>query len=193
MNREFFAEYEKIFIEENHKVNLISKNDEKFFWEKHICDSLAFKHFFEKYYIPHEILDIGTGGGFPSVPLAIAYPQIQITALDSIAKKIRAVTVFKEKLGLDNLHPICSRVENFNQKFEIVTSRAVASLDKICDYALPKLKKNGYFVAYKSRKVNEEIESAKNILKKYKAQIVEIIPYNLEQDLERYLVVIKLL
>ena len=194
MNREDFAQYEKIFTEENHKVNLISKNDEKFLWEKHICDSLALANFFDKYTIPKKLLDIGTGGGFPSVPVAIVYPQINVTALDSIAKKIRAVETIKDTLKLKNLRPICKRAENFDEKFDVVTSRAVSSLDKICEYALPKLNKNGYFVAFKSKKIQEEINNAQKTLSKYKAEIVDIIEYTLplEEKLERYLIVIKL-
>ena len=192
-NKEVFEKYSQIFIEENHKVNLISKNDEKFLWEKHICDSLSLGLFFAKYSMPENLLDIGTGGGFPSVPLAIKYPQIKITAIDSIAKKIKAVETFKQKLHLDNLSPVCARVETINQKFDCVTSRAVASLDKICEYAMPKLKKDGYFVAFKSRKINEEIEQAQKILQKYNAKIVDTIKYELptEEKLERYLIIIQ--
>ncbi len=191
-NRNIFVDYEKIFIEENHKVNLISKNDEQFLWEKHISDSLALSKFFDKYGYSEEILDIGTGGGFPSVPVAIVYPQIKVVALDSISKKIRAVQTFKDKLGLKNLETVCARVENYDRKFEVITSRAVSSLKNICEYALPKLKKDGYFVAFKSRKVQEEIDNAQSVLKKYKAKIIDIIEYNLplEENFERYLVII---
>ena len=186
-----FKKYIEIFIEENHKVNLILKNDESLLREKHICDSLAMKYFFEKYDLPQTILDFGTGGGFPSVPLAIAYPNINITALDSIAKKIRAIEVFKEKLNLTNLHPICSRVENIDTKFDVVTSRAVSSYKNILEYAMPKLKKNGCFIAYKSKKVQEEINEAKNTLKKYNAKVIDIIEYKLplNENIERNLVI----
>ena len=192
-NKKLFEKYSQIFIEENHKVNLISKNDEKFLWEKHVCDSLAMRLFFEKYLIPETLLDIGTGGGFPSIPVAIKYPQIKITAVDSIGKKIKAVENIKQKLNLTNLTPVCTRIENLDKKFDCVTSRAVASLDKICEYALPKLKKGGYFVAFKSKKINEEIEQAKKILQKYNAKIIDIIEYELptEEKLERYLIIIK--
>ena len=193
MKREIFFEYEKLFTEENHKVNLISKNDEKFLYEKHICDSLSLGCFFEKYGTPSEILDIGTGGGFPSVPLAIMYPNIKISGLDSIAKKIRAVQTLKDNLGLNNLNPVCSRVEDFDKKFEVVTSRAVSSLKNICEYALPKLKKGGYFVAFKSRKAEDEIKEAQQVLKKYNAKIIDIINYKLPltENFERNLIVIK--
>ena len=181
-NKEYYKEYMDVFLEENSKVNLISKNDEKFLWEKHVYDSLGITYFFDKYGQGETLLDIGTGGGFPSVPIALTYKNIKVTALDSIGKKIRAVQVFKDRLNIENLIPICSRVENIDGKFDIVTSRAVSSLKNICEYALPKLKKDGYFVAYKSRKTSEEIDEATSVLKKYNAKIVDIIEYELPLD-----------
>ncbi len=193
-NKTKYEEYMKIFLEENSKVNLISKNDEKYLWEKHIFDSLAIENFFEKFDTSKikTILDIGTGGGFPSIPIAITYPHLKVTALDSIAKKIRAVQTIKDKLNIENLEPICTRVENLDAKFDMITSRAVSSLKNICEYALPKLKKGGYFVAYKSRKTPQEIEEANSILKKYNSKIVDIIEYSLplEENHERNLIVI---
>lgn len=193
-NKTKYQEYMKIFLEENSKVNLISKNDEKYLWEKHVFDSLAIENFFEKFDTSKikTILDIGTGGGFPSIPIAITYPHLKVTALDSIAKKIRAVQTIKDKLNIENLEPICTRVENLDSKFDMITSRAVSSLKNICEYALPKLKKGGYFVAYKSRKTPQEIEEANSILKKYNSKIVDIIEYSLplEENHERNLIVI---
>lgn len=193
-NKTKYQEYMKIFLEENSKVNLISKNDEKYLWEKHVFDSLAIENFFGKFDTSKikTILDIGTGGGFPSIPIAITYPHLKVTALDSIAKKIRAVQTIKDKLNIENLEPICTRVENLDAKFDMITSRAVSSLKNICEYALPKLKKGGYFVAYKSRKTPQEIEEANSILKKYNSKIVDIIEYSLplEENHERNLIVI---
>ncbi len=196
MDKQIFAEYIKIFLEQNNKLNLISKNDEKFLWEKHIFDSLSLSKFFEKYSIIPEnktLLDFGTGGGFPSVPLAIKYPKLQVTALDSIRKKINAVTEIKNQLGLTNLTPICERVENIHPKFDFVTSRAVAAMEKLIPYAIPRLKNNGYFITYKSVKVQEELEKADNILKKYKAKVIDIITYDLplSENHTRNLVVIQ--
>lgn len=189
----FFEKYIELFLNENQKVNLISKNDEKYLWEKHIYDSLCLELFFDKYKIPETILDIGTGGGFPAVPIALAFNQIEITALDSTLKKINAIQNIKNQLNIQNLNPVWSRVENYNKKFDLVTSRAVASLDKICDYALPKTNKNGYFVAFKSKKANEEINNAKSVLKKYNSEIIDIINYELplEQNFARCLIIIK--
>lgn len=194
-NKEDFNNYINIFLEQNSKLNLISKNDEKFLWEKHIVDSLSIEKFFEKYIPPQKIktlLDFGTGGGFPSVPIAINYPNIKVTAIDSIRKKINAITNIKEELNLTNLTPICGRVETLDKKFDVITSRAVANLGKIVEYAIPRLKDNGYFVAYKSVKAHEEINDAKLTLKKYKAQIIDIIQYDLplEENHTRNLVII---
>jgi len=193
-NKEFYTKYIKAFLEENSKVNLISKNDEKFLWEKHIYDSLGIENFFSKHPTAGKnLLDIGTGGGFPAIPIALTYPKINVTAVDSIGKKIRAINSIKEKLNLTNLTPICSRVENLEGEYDIITSRAVSALKNICEYALPKLKKGGYFVAYKSRKTQAEIEQSAQVLKKYNAKIIDIIEYNLplEENHTRNLIIIQ--
>ena len=192
-NKEFFTDYINAFLNQNSKLNLISKNDEKFLWEKHIFDSLSIEKFFEKYKPSAEkLLDIGTGGGFPSVPTALAYPDIEVFALDSIRKKINAIENIKAVLNIQNLHTICERAENIKDKFDIVTSRAVAPLKIITGYAMPLLNKNGYFVAYKSIRTEEEIKEAKNILKKYNAEVTDIIKYDLplEENHTRNLIII---
>lgn len=190
-----FNPYIKIFLEENSKHNLISKNDEKFLREKHIYDSLGIKLFFEKYgLMPATLLDIGCGGGFPCVPIAIEFPEIKVTGLDSIRKKINSVRIIKEVLKLDNLDLVCERAENFSErKFDIAVSRAVADLSKIASYALPLVKDGGYFVAYKSKKVQEEVSAAEPILNKLGGKITDIIEYKLPLDeiYERNLVCIK--
>ena len=201
-NKEFFNDYIKAFLNQNAKLNLISKNDEKYLWEKHIYDSLAIEKFFKKYGNAFKtLLDFGTGGGFPAIPIAFCYPEIQVTAMDSIRKKINAICEIKEELNIENLHPICSRVEQSHchpelvsgSEFDIVTSRAVASLDKIVEYAMPRLKKDGFFIAYKSVKAQEEIDAAQKALKKHKAKVVDIIEYDLplEENHTRNLIVIK--
>lgn len=190
-----FSKYKQAFLEENAKHNLISKNDEKFLYEKHIYDSLGIKLFFEKYSITNaNILDIGCGGGFPCVPIAIEYPQINILGVDSIRKKIASVQNIADKLGLKNLELIADRVENIkNRRFDIVISRAVADLAKISEYALPFLGKNGFFVAYKSIKTPQEIDMALPVLKKYNAKVIDILEYTLplEEVYKRNLICVK--
>ena len=126
--------------------------------------------------------------------MAIEYPNLHLTGIDSIRKKINSVISIRDSLKLTNLDLICDRVENIkNRKFDIILSRAVADLAKISGYALPLLRYGGYFVAYKSKKALEEIEGAKNILKRYNAKVEDIIEYTLptEEVYERYLIVIK--
>lgn len=190
-----FSQYMNAFLEENAKHNLISKNDEKFLYEKHIYDSLGIKLFFDKYEIEKaKILDIGCGGGFPCVPIALEYPNFKVVGLDSIRKKITSVQTIKDKLNLENLEVICDRAENLkSRKFDIVVSRAVADMAKISEYALPMVKKGGYFIAYKSKKALEELENARVVIKRHKAEVIDIIQYYLplEEVYERYLVCIK--
>lgn len=190
-----FESYRKFFLIENSKHNLISKNDEKFLFEKHIYDSLSIKLFFEKYGIESAtILDIGCGGGFPCVPIAVEYPNMTITGIDSIRKKINSVSEIVKNLDLKNINVLWDRVENLhNVNFDIVVSRAVADLAKISEYALPLVKSGGFFIAYKSKKTQEELENAELILKKHNAKVVDIIEYKLPLDevYERNLICIK--
>ena len=123
-----FSEYKQAFLEENAKHNLISKNDEKLLYEKHIYDSLGIKLFFEKYGISKAtILDIGCGGGFPCVPIAIEYPELSITGIDSIRKKIASVQTIKEKLNLDNLELIAKRAELTNSKDIMYSGKGIGA------------------------------------------------------------------
>lgn len=192
--KEFFNEYIKTFLSQNSKINLISKNDENFLWEKHIFDSLSIEKFFEKYpFKAKNLLDIGTGGGFPSVPIALAYPNLEVYGLDSIRKKINAIENMKAELNIKNLHTICDRAENIKNKFDIITSRAVAPLKVITGYAMPLLNPNGYFIAYKSIRTEEEIKEAQSVLKKFNSKVIDIIKYDLplEENHTRNLIVIK--
>ena len=193
-NKEFYNDYIQAFLKQNAKLNLISKNDEKLLWEKHIFDSLSLEKFFEKYGKGKTMLDIGTGGGFPALPIAYTHKDIDVYPLDSIRKKINAINEMKDELNLRNVHPICERAEKLNQKFDLITSRAVAPLKVITAYALPLLKDKGFFVDFKSLKAQEEIDDAKSVLKKFNAKVIDIIEYDLplEENHTRNLIVIKL-
>lgn len=182
--------YCRLFLEENSKLNLISKNDEKFLFEKHIYDSLSINKFI-KPKNNETLLDIGTGGGFPSVPIAILFSELKVYALDSIKKKINSIERIKNELNIKNLFPICDRAENIVQKFDYVTSRAVASLDLILKYAVPRLNEGGYFIAYKSKKAIEEINQAQKTIKKTNTKVVDVIEYALplEELFERNLII----
>ncbi len=192
-------DFEKIFKIYNSHTNLVSKNDEKNLFEKHIYDSLNLCLFFKKYNIKSntKILDVGTGGGFPSIPLSILYPDMQIYPVDSIAKKIGFVELVQKELRLDNLHPLCCRIEeisnDYREFFDIVTSRAVAQLNILLEYSIPYTKINGYVVAFKSKNADEELDSAKNALAVLQSKTADRIKYNLPllEKHDRELVVIQ--
>lgn len=190
-----FDKYIKTFLEENSKINLMSKNDEKLIFEKHIFDSLSIKLLFDKLdTIPNTILDIGTGGGFPSIPIALEYPEIQVTGIDSIQKKINAISNIAKELQIKNIEFIRDRVENIkDKKYDMITSRAVAQASLLIEYAYPLLKKDGYLVLYKSKNVDEEIEKAKPLIRKLHMKISDIIEYSLplEENYNRCLLVLQ--
>ena len=194
-NKKIFNRYKELFLEKNKVLNLISKNDEQFLEEKHIFDSLSIHLFFEKYGSNFKtLLDIGTGGGFPALPIAMEYPEIEVTGIDSTTKKINAITDITNNLGLKNFKGIADRVENLkNLKFDLITSRAVAKLEQVAKYALPLMTKDSFLIVYKSKTVQEEIKDSEKILKKNKAKVIDVIEYKLplKEIYERNLVVIK--
>lgn len=188
--------YGKEFLNYNSHTNLISKKDEKFFFEKHVYDSLSI-NLFKEFTFCKSLMDIGTGGGFPACPIALAFPDVSVTGIDSIGKKIKFINQLAQNMHLKNLSAIVSRTEdlppNMYEKFDIVTSRAVAPLNVILEYAAPFIKVGGYFIAYKSKAVNEEITQAQNALKTLHCKLVDVIEYNLplSENFERNLVIIK--
>lgn len=199
--------FEQLFKIYNSHTNLMSQNDEKVLFEKHIYDSLSSALFFSKY-LSHRIndshkedgiklLDVGTGGGFPAIPLSVIYPDMQIFAVDSIAKKIGFIELVQKELRLDNLHPICKRVENLKPEdrdsFDVVTSRAVAPLNTLLEYTIPFVKTGAFFVAFKARNASLELEQANTAMKVLSCNFVESISYELplEEDFTRELLVFK--
>lgn len=189
-----FEKFEVIFLKKNAHTNLISRNDEKYLFEKHIFDSIAINKVINKYKLEitdKTILDIGTGGGFPAIPISIMYEELKIYPVDSIRKKIKIIEEIKFELNLNNIFPICDRVENLNEKFDFVTTRAVSTLDTVVKYAAAKLKKDGYFIAYKSKKATEELKEAQKSIKSQGLKMIDIIEYSLptEEKHERNLII----
>ena len=189
--------YIELFKKYNSHTNLISKNDENFLFEKHIYDSLAFNLFVNKYNLPEKIMDIGTGGGFPSVPLSVIYPKTKIFAVDSTSKKINFIKEIKNSFDLKNLTPEVCRIEelpeDLKETFDVVTTRALGNLNLILEYAVPYLKTGGYFVAYKSADSENELKKAQNALKVLNTKFIDVIDYKLplEEDFNRKLLVFK--
>lgn len=191
--------FEQLFKIYNSHTNLMSKNDAEVLFEKHIFDSLAMSLFLSKYNLNDgiKLLDVGTGGGFPSIPLAVVYPEMQILAVDSIAKKIGFIELVQKELRLDNLCAVCKRVESLNSSdrngFDVVTSRAVASLNTLLEYTVPFVKTGAFFVAYKARNASQELAQAQNAMKVLNCEFVESIGYELplQEDFTRELLVFK--
>ena len=149
----------QLFLEYNNNVNLVSKNDAKFLFEKHIYDSLAIGLFLKENKMNINLLDIGTGGGFPSVPIAVCFDNIEVTAVDSTLKKIKFIEFAANELELKNINPVCKRAEelDFKENFDLCVSRAMAEMRIILEYAIPYVKTGGYFVANKSLKADDNL------------------------------------
>ncbi len=132
-----FEAFEPIFAEWNSKINLISRNDMQHFYERHVLHSLAIARYI-RFAPGTRILDVGTGGGFPGLPLAICFPDSDFLLVDSIGKKIKAVGSMAQALGLSNVRTIQQRVETIDEKFDFIVSRAVTSLPEFVGWAASK-------------------------------------------------------
>ncbi len=194
--RQLFEEYMKVFLELNQKINLLSSSEERWIWEKHIVDSLALSYFMEQFnydYCGKQLLDVGTGGGFPALPLAIYYPKLKIVALDSIGKKINAIKQMIERLSLTNISAALDRIEQYEGKGDLVTARAVAPLVRLLPLVASKVAEGGYLIAYKGKKVEEELQTARRLLPKLHMveSVVLTYPLPIDGNYRRSLVVLQ--
>lgn len=184
---EKFEKWHRLFLEYNSHTNLMSRGDVDKLFEKHIFDSLAILKW-DKFnpYKKQKILDVGTGGGFPSVILALFFPDLEIVANDSRIKKINFIIEVKDKLDIENLKISYARAEDLEPlNCDIVISRAVGTIKNVYGISKKHLKENGHFVIYKSKTLNDELAELKDIT-------VEIFPYTLplKETYERYIAVI---
>ena len=134
---EKFLLFEKLIKNWNKKVNLISRKDIEFLFERHISYSLSITFFF-KFKTETKILDVGTGGGFPGIPLAIFFPNVEFTLIDRTKKKIKVIDSIKEDLKIKNIKTIVGDVKNIKCKFDFILGRAVTKMEKF----VPLVKKN---------------------------------------------------
>lgn len=167
---EQFEKYYEMLVKWNEKVNLTSITDKNAVYLKHFYDSIS-----PRFYFPFEngdhVCDIGAGAGFPSLPLLITMPELSVTIVDSLKKRIHFLDELVSELKLDNVNLIHARAEDvgnnpqYREKFSIVTARAVARMSVLSELCLPLCKIGGSFIALKGANANEEMKEAENAYK----------------------------
>ena len=173
-------QYEKlrdVILEWNEKINVTAIRDPQEFYDKNIQDSLSVTGLPE-YEAAKEVLDLGTGGGFPGLPLAIASPEKRFLLADAVGKKLKIVQDAARQLGLVNVETVHGRAEDlartrlYRERYDLVVSRAVANMSTLSEYCLPFVKIGGFFIAYKTRDAAEEIAAAAGAIAKVGGRIV---------------------
>ena len=179
-----------LMLEWNEKINLTRITAEKEVYLKHFYDSLTLNKVIDLKNV-NTLCDVGTGAGFPGVVLKIVFPNLRITLIDSLLKRVNYLNEIIKELKLQDIEAIHSRGEDYKGEFDVVTSRAVANIEKLVDYTMHLVSKNGVFVAMKGNIDKELTESvAKKINKKYSIIKIEKFTLPIEKS-ERSLVVIK--
>ena len=190
-----FEKLAELLVEQNKTMNLTAITDPDGIAVKHFADSISALSAYD-FARNAKVLDVGTGAGFPSIPLLIARPDLEMTMIDSTAKKLKYVASTVETLGLtaEVLHTRAEEAgqnKEYREKFDIVCSRAVAALNVLCEYCLPFVKVGGVFLAMKAAKAQEEIADAKNAIKTLGGKIIAEKSFTLSDGGERTIVVIK--
>ena len=192
-----FIKYKELIQEWNEKINLTAITEDEEVIKKHFIDSLKVYKINELKNCKN-IIDIGTGAGFPGIPMKIVNPDCNVVLLDSLNKRINFLNEVISNLNLENIRTIHGRAEDFAQdneyreRFDGVVSRAVANLTVLSEFCIPYLKVGGYFVALKGPAIDEELDEAKKAIGILGAKIIRIEDVEIEgSDLKHNLVVIK--
>ena len=164
-----FEKYYEMLIEWNEKINLTAITEFEEVLKKHFLDSISIGRLISQNE-EVSILDIGTGAGFPGIPIKIAFPDVKVTLLDSLNKRVNFLNEVIKELSLEGISALHGRAEDFAKKedmreqFDFCVSRAVANLSSLSEFCLPYVKVGGSFISYKSEKAKEEYETAQNAI-----------------------------
>lgn len=187
--------YYELLIEKNKVMNLTAITEFDEVIVKHFADSLSICTVMPNDI--HTICDLGTGAGFPGIPMAIAYPNIQFTLIDSLNKRIKFLQEVVDCIGLNNVTLVHARAEEagrnkiYREQFDLVVSRAVANIATLSEYCLPLVKIGGYFISFKSGDINNEIELSGKAINKLGGQLEKPILFSLpDTDISRSFLII---
>lgn len=190
---EQFEKYFSMLIETNKVMNLTAITEEDDVAVKHFLDSALPEKFFPQ---NSTVIDIGSGAGFPALPLKIVRPDLKITMVDSLNKRIGFLNDVIEKLNIEGANAVHSRAEDFaknnREKFDVAVARAVAPLNTLVEYLLPFVKVGGACIIYKSSKLAEELENSQKAIEILGAKVEKIEKYYIEEkELEREILILK--
>lgn len=197
LQKKQFHDYFRMLVEWNEKINLTAITAEDEVYLKHFYDSLA--PILQGYILnePISLLDIGAGAGFPSLPMKILFPQLEVTIIDSLNKRIQFLHLLAEDLGLKGVHFYHGRAEDFAQdkqfraQFDLVTARAVARMQVLSELTIPFLKVGGRLIALKASSAEDELNQAKNALNLLFAKVLENVDYQLPNGDPRTLTIVE--
>ena len=192
-----FQDFYELLIEKNKVMNLTSITEEDEVIDKHFIDSLTCNRVIDMNQVK-SVIDIGTGAGFPGIPLKIVYPDIDFVLLDSLNKRVRFLNEAIELLHLKKIQAVYGRAEDlarkpeFRGKFDLCVSRAVANLNTLSEYCIPFVRVNGFFISYKAQKGLEEIHESDHCMKELGSKIMQVDEFKLTDiDSNRVLIKIK--